>query len=226
MGGKSLIPLGKAEYDRFFGNIVQYTEMMCAGESPRWTHIPPGERTLLSGAFVDWHTAYLRTLVPHIKADTEAMKAAFNRSKNVLSRFIHVWFRGFPDIVTADHLANVDIAPIDHTRTPGGKPSTRPVFHIRVKDTRLLAIDFKDEAGAGKARPKGMNGALISLAIRDEPPVSPEELTDRRMLATHRPFPITFREEDRGKTVYIAMQWQSSGGVLGDFTEIQSTIVP
>jgi hypothetical protein len=41
-----------------------------------------------------------RALTAHTKADTAAMKGAYTRSKKVLSRFIKVWFRGFPDIVT------------------------------------------------------------------------------------------------------------------------------
>ncbi|MDR0718600.1 MAG: hypothetical protein LBF78_03115 [Treponema sp.] len=225
MSGKSLIPQGKAAYDTFYGNIVQYVAFMCDGENPRWTHIPQTERTLLSDAFTDWHTAYGRTLHPHTQADTEAMKAAFTRSKAILSRFIRVWFRGFPEIVTAEHLANMGIAPVDPTRTPFGKPKTRPVFYIKVKDTRLLAIPFKDEGRESRARPYGTNGAVISLAIRDKPPASPEDLTDRRVLATRSPYLLYFREEDRGKTVYIAMQWQA-GGLCGDYTEMQSAIVP
>jgi hypothetical protein len=89
-----------------------------------------------------------------------------------LSRFIQVWFRGFPDIVTADHLANMEIPPIDTTRTPIGKPATRPEFHTEVKDTRLLSIPFKDQGERAKAIPYGMNGAMVSWGIFDTPPAN------------------------------------------------------
>jgi hypothetical protein len=53
------------------------------------------------------------------------MKAAYTRSKKILSRFIKVWFRGFPDIVTAEHLANMDIPPINDTRSPVLEPDNQ-----------------------------------------------------------------------------------------------------
>jgi hypothetical protein len=119
----------------------------------------------------------------------------------------------------------MEIPPIDTTRTPIGKPPTRPVFNVEVRDTRLLALHFKDQDTESRAIPYGMNGAVISWDILDTPPVEPEALR-RSELATRSPHLLHFREEDRGKRVYIAMQWQNESGVKGDFTEIQSTIIP
>jgi hypothetical protein len=70
-----------------------------------------------------------------------------------------------------------------------------------------------------------MNGAVVFYAILDHPPTSIRELT-RTELATRTPFLLHFGEEDRGKTVYIAMEWQSESGERGDPTEIQPAIVP
>jgi hypothetical protein len=224
---RGVIPTGYPQYDQFFKVVVQYVNQMCTGENPAWTHIPAAERTLLSSAYADWYTAYARIKVPHTPADTAAVEAAFKSSKKVLSRFIQVWFRGFPDIVTAEHLANMGIPPVDTTHTPIGKPPTRPVFHIVVKDTRLLAIHFQDEgSGGSRAKPYGMNGAVISLGVLDAPPAAPEDLKGRTELATRTPHLLHFAEEDRGKTVYIALQWQNESGVRGDYTEVQSAIVP
>jgi hypothetical protein len=224
--GKSFIPSCGPAYDRFFKNIVQYVALMCGGASPLWTHIPQAEITALSNAYAMWYTAWSATFKPHTKAETVAMLAAYKSSKKVLSRFIQVWFRGFPDIVTAEHLANMGIPPIDDTHTPIGKPETRPVFHIEVRDTRLLAVHFQDEGSASKARPYGMNGAVISLGVLDKPPAAPEDLKGRTELATRTPHLLHFAEEDRGKTVYVAMQWQNESGVRGEYTEVQSAIVP
>ncbi|MDR0403194.1 MAG: hypothetical protein LBH35_06355, partial [Treponema sp.] len=65
----------------------------------------------------------------------------------------------------------------------------------------------------------------VSWAVLDKAPLEPDELGHAE-LATRSPHLLRFREEDRGKRVYIAMQWQNESGVKGDFTEIQSTIIP
>jgi hypothetical protein len=222
---KSFIPRSYAKYDKFYRNICQYVTVMCTGADPKWTHIPQAEQTLLFSAFADWSAAYAKVLVPHTQADTAAAKEAFTRSKKVLSRFIQVWFRGFPDIVTAEHLANMEIPAIDSTRTPIGKPATRPEFHIVVKDTRLLSIPFKDQGSESKAIPYGMSGAVISWGIFDTPPESFKELTGH-CLATRSPHLLSFEEEERGKKVYITLQWQNESGVLGDPAEMQMAIIP
>jgi hypothetical protein len=222
---KSFIPRSYAKYDKFYRNICQYVTMMCTGENPQWTHIPQAEQTLLFSAFADWSAAYAKVLVPHTQADTAAVRVAFMRSKKVLSRFIQVWFRGFPDIVTADHLANMEIPAIDTTRTPIGKPATRPEFHIVVKDTRLLSIPFKDPGSESKAIPYGMNGAVVSWGIFDTPPTSFKMLGNAD-LATRSPYLLHFDEEERGKRVYITLQWENESGVRGDPAEMQMAIIP
>jgi hypothetical protein len=210
-----------------------YVTAKCTGsgsDPAEWTHIPPAEVTTLNAAFADWYVYYSKIKAPHTPADTAAVKAAYTRSKKVLSRFIQVWFRGFPDIVTAQDLANMGIPPLDTTRTPIGKPPTRPVFNIEVRDTRLLAIHFQDQGSESKAIPYGLNGAVVSSGIFDAPPAGPELLISGEAgsteLATRTPFLLRFKEEHRGKTVYIALQWQNESGDRGDYTEIQSAIVP
>jgi hypothetical protein len=222
---KHLIPSAGPKYDRFFKNVFQYTSTMTSGSSPTWTHIPVQEVTALNTAYAAWYTAYSPTLKPHTPAVTVAMKAAYASTSKVLSRFIQVWFRGFPDIVTNEHLANMEIPPLDTTRSPIGKPLTRPVFHLMIKDTRLLSVVFQDEGSESRAKPYGMNGAVVSYGILESPPANQNELT-RTELATKSPHPLRFEEEDRGKTVYVALQWQNESGVRGDFTEIQSAIIP
>jgi hypothetical protein len=198
---------------------------MCTGTPPAWTHIPADERTALNTAYADWYTDYAPTLKPHTKAETAARDAAWARSRKVLSRFVQVWIRGFPDIVTAFHLANLGIPPVDGTPTHIGRPVTRPVFRVVVKDTRLLELRFQDQDSESKAIPYGMNGAVISWGIFDQPPAKPEDLPHTE-LATRTPHLLRFQEEDRGKRVYISMQWQNESGERGDFAEIQSAVVP
>ena len=165
------------------------------------------------------------TLKPHTPAETAAKDAAYKSSRKVLARFIQVWFRGFPDVVTVEDLTNMDIPPVDTTPMPIGRPTTRPVFEIEVRNTRLLAIRFHDHGSVSHTVPYGMNGAVVSFGFFDGPPADAGKLPHTE-LATRSPHLLRFKEEDRGKTVYIAMQWQNESGVKGDYTEMQSTIVP
>jgi hypothetical protein len=43
---------------------------------------------------------------------------------------------------------------------------------------------------------------------------------------TQRPHTLEFRKEDRGKTVYIAAAWQNERGNIGQWSDIQSAIIP
>ncbi|MDR0606761.1 MAG: hypothetical protein LBG80_21020, partial [Bacteroidales bacterium] len=76
-----------------------------------------------------------------------------------------------------------------------------------------------------KAKPYGCNGAVIAYAILDNPPRNQEELT-HTVLATKTPYTMEFKEQERGKTVYIALRWQNTKGQLGPWSEIISTIIP
>jgi hypothetical protein len=223
---KGFIPSSGPAYDAFFKNICQYVNAKCSPpDAPEWSHIPPAEQTALNDAYADWYAAYTPTLKPHTPAETAAKNRAYKSSRKVLSRFIQVWFRGFTDIVTEEDLKNMGIPPVDTVHTPIGRPATRPAFEIHVRDTRLLAVPFRDQGAASRAIPYGMNGAVVSFGIFDHPPAEPEELS-RTELATRSPHLLHFTEEERGKTVYVALQWQNESGVRGDYTEMLSTIVP
>jgi hypothetical protein len=84
----------------------------------------------------------------------------------------------------------------DTTCTPIATPKTRPEFSIAVKDIRRLSIHFRDQGSASKARPYGMNGAVISWAVLDAPP--PDEMAERN----RRPGPPQ-RDTERGDPLVL-----------------------
>jgi hypothetical protein len=152
--GKRLIPQGGPRYDRFFKNILDYTAEMLGATPPVWTHIPQTEYAALGSAYTDWETAYSPTRKPHTKAETRAAWAAYVRTKKVLSRFIKVWFRGFPDSVTADHLANMDIAPVDDTRSPIPAPDNQVEADLVFPGIHLVALaKIRPVSGTAPAPP-------------------------------------------------------------------------
>jgi hypothetical protein len=70
-----------------------------------------------------------------------------------------------------------------------------------------------------------MDGAVVSFVVKDTAAASTGELT-RSFLATRTPFTLEFTDEERGKIVSVALQWQNEKGRKGGFSEIQSTIIP
>ncbi|MDR2447286.1 MAG: hypothetical protein LBD58_08380 [Treponema sp.] len=134
-------------------------------------------------------------------------------------------FRFANPIITDAIRVQCGLPPKDHIRTPIGVPTTRPEFDLKIKDIRQIDVDFWDQGGAGKAKPYGMNGAVVSWGIFDHDPADTSEL-NKSVLATRTPFTLEFTEEERGKRVYIALQWQSESGKKGRPSEILSTIIP
>jgi hypothetical protein len=113
----------------------------------------------------------------------------------------------------------------DTTPTNIPVPTTRPELDIEVLDFRRLKILFHDMGSANKARPYGTNGAVIAYAVLDAPPADPDVLT-HTVLATRTPHTLEFTEEQRGKTVYVAICWQNEKGQRGPWSEIENAIVP
>jgi hypothetical protein len=217
------IPSGDVEYNRFFKNILDYVDEKTGGSVPEWTFIPPGDLTELHKVWNEWDTAYQKILVPHTPVDTAGKNRARGSSEKALREFINHFLRYPP--VTPEDRANMGIPEKDTTHTPVPIPHTRPEFNITVKDIRLLSVSFKDQGSASKAKPYGINGAVISWAVLDAPPAD-EKALNNTMLATRTPHVLEFTEEERGKTVYIALQWQNEKGERGRHSEIQSAIIP
>jgi hypothetical protein len=45
-------------------------------------------------------------------------------------------------------------------------------------------------------------------------------------MASKTPHALEFIEAQRGKTVYIAAAWQNERGLIGQWSEIQSAVIP
>ncbi|MDR1645482.1 MAG: hypothetical protein LBS05_06650 [Tannerellaceae bacterium] len=112
----------------------------------------------------------------------------------------------------------------DTERTPVPVPTDFPDMDIRPYATRRLDIHFHDKEGK-KAKPYGVNGAVIIYAVLDEPTTN-YDLLGRSALATRTPHSIEFPLDERGRTVYIAICWQNEKGQRGPWSLIQSAIVP
>jgi hypothetical protein len=222
---KDYIPQGDAEYDIFFKNICQYVNQKCTGTPPEWTHIPAEARTELNAAYAAWYTAYSLTLKPHTPEDTAEKNRIKRSSKKMLRGFVKAYLRYFPAVTNADR-DNMGVPNDDPVRTPIGVPKTRPEFNIVVKDIRTLSIPFHDQDTESRAIPYGLDGAVVRWVVQDKPATSFKELMANSALATRSPHTLVFTDEERGKTVSIALTWQNEKGDEGKPSEIQSAIVP
>ena len=120
---------------------------------------------------------------------------------------------------------SLNLEPPDTTRTEHIEVSEVVEYELRLRNIREILINFWVKGSENRAKPVGYDGAVIIWQILDEPPDGPHNLTEHTM-ASRTPHALEFREEDRGKTVYIALAWQNERGNLGAWSEIQSAIIP
>jgi hypothetical protein len=167
----------------------------------------------------------------HALANSPAKTAIIVAEKNAARKTLVNIIRGLVNfqlknpIITDAQRFTMGLHVHDTTPTRIPPPASRPELYIKVFDMRRLKIVFKNMGSASKAKPYGVNGAVIVYAVLDTPPVSPAALT-LSALATHTPFTLEFTEEERGKKVYVAICWQNEKGQKGPWSEIESAIVP
>jgi hypothetical protein len=89
----------------------------------------------------------------------------------------------------------------------------------------MLGIIYQEGTGRKGSKPPEAEGARVHYGVPGAPPAEQKELP-ASVWATRCPHTITFRETDRGKRAYFALQWENSKGEEGPWSEIQSEIIP
>jgi hypothetical protein len=123
------------------------------------------------------------------------------------------------------------LSPRDTVRTEHHDVPELVEFELTLRGIREIVVNFWVKGSASRAKPNGYDGAVLiwgiaDLKSTDEPPAGIADLTQHTM-ASKTPHALKFpNDEDRGKTVYIAAAWQNERGNLGDWSEIQSAIIP
>jgi hypothetical protein len=92
--------------------------------------------------------------------------------------------------------------------------------------SRQLAIilSFFDMITGHRGKPKGVQSIEICYKIGGEPPVSPEEMTER-MIGTDTPVRIPFDYNQIGMVVHLVARWVGTRGVYGPWSEIYKIII-
>jgi hypothetical protein len=217
------IPHHDPDFDRWFKFLNQYVAQKCTGSPPAWGHIPQEPRTALIEAYGLWYTAFSKTSGPHTPVDTEAKNNAKGAAEAAIRPFVNQYLRFLP--VTNEDRSALEIPNHDAIRTTIPPPATRPEFDLRIRDIRRIDVDFWDLGSESKAKPYGIQGAVVYWLIQETAPVRPEELGNST-LATRTPHTLTFEETQRGRRVHVVLRWQNEKGEKGPFSEILSTVIP
>ena len=206
--------------------LVAWSDNFChtvSDNATKW-EIPADEVTALKTANVSFASIHLQADSPIrdsviVKEKNAARKALVNKIRT-MTRFR----LQNPIITDADRTRlGITVRDVDPTNIP--VPATRPSLDVRVVYFRRLEVRFQDMDSESRAKPYGINGAVINYAVLDAQPAGPDALA-RSVLATRTPHMLEFTEEERGKTVYIAIRWQNEKGQKGPWSEIESAIVP
>jgi hypothetical protein len=155
-----------------------------------------------------------------IQAKNDAHKALDKAVRQFLREYIT-----YNHALTNQERQDLELPLHDGTRTPILPPTTSPKFNIEVKGIGHLRIHFQDEDSDSKAKPYGVNGAVVIYDVLPEPPETMAQLT-RNVLATRTPFTLDFTEKERGQRAWIALCWQNEKGEKGPWTEALSAIIP
>ena len=113
----------------------------------------------------------------------------------------------------------------DANPTPIGPPTTMPTFILDLSIPRHIRFRYHDQDSHREAKPYGVNGAVVAWGLLDAPPVKQKDLP-HTFLATRSPYTMEFEEDERGKTLYIALCWQNVRGQLGPWSNLQTAIIP
>jgi hypothetical protein len=217
--GKSYLPSSDPELVAWSDNFdTQVTE-----HAAEW-EIPSADAQELHTLTTSFATLQKQADSP---ARTSVIVAQKNAARKALVEKIRalVNFRLKNPIITDAQRIAMGLNVRDNKPTSIPVPTTRPELDIDVVDFRRLKVLFHDMGGDNKAKPYGTNGAVIVFAVLDAPPADVNTLS-RSVLATRTPHILEFAEEERGKTVYIAICWQNEKGQRGPWSEIENAIVP
>jgi hypothetical protein len=109
-------------------------------------------------------------------------------------------------------------------RHPSPVAPHAPYIFAFAGDLRQVRFDFGESKDSMK-KPAGQHGVEVASVIADTKPSDTDELT-RSSFDTHTPLVLTFKEPERGKTLWYAARWENTRGEKGIWSEIMSVVIP
>jgi hypothetical protein len=218
------VPRPDALFDPFFKNIVDYVVERTAKDIAPWMHIVWEDRVALEESYERWRAAYAVTLDPCTPVQRKEKTRVRKAEERVLREFVNMYLRHRP-VTDADRdamgIPNHDATRTDHIEVP---ETVDFVLHLR--DIREIIIEFWIKGAAHKAKPDGYDGAVIIWAVGDAPFAHIDDIKGDHEMASRTPHALRFTDDQRGKTVSIALCWQNGRGLRGAWSEIKSAVIP
>ncbi|MDR1274670.1 MAG: hypothetical protein LBK12_08995 [Odoribacteraceae bacterium] len=221
MGNADFIPAADALFFKWQGNLINY---LTARQS---TWLPPGYWQRLLELQTDYVNKRAVADNPATQTPTAILlrneaRAAYTKE---LRQVIKSYLVNNPLVNDGDKM-QMGIPIHKTTRTPAEVAKTFPGFRIDCSIIRCVIVHFYSLGEPeSKAKPPGQHGAEIYWAMLPAPPASLTELV-HSSIDTRTPFTLSFDENDRGKTVYLALRWENTRGEKGPWSAIQSAIIP
>jgi hypothetical protein len=216
---RDYIPQNAAQFNSFMQNILHYVSKM----KQEWGHIPDEPVANLETLYAGFKTAFEATIGAHTPPQTLARNETQAECIKALRAFVNQYLR-FPPVTNVDRV-EMGVPNHDTIRTDHKVVTEMVDFVIHLSNIRELVVDFWIKGADHKAKPATYDGAVIIWDVRDTPPTNPDEMK-HHIMASRTPFTLHFEETERGKTVYIGLAWQNERGILGQWSEYKSAVVP
>ena len=224
---KDYVPHAAAQFSLFMQNLLHYVEGKIlspgGGLPPAWQHIPQDRFEVLNAAYTTFTQAFQTAAEAPTHGNILRRQEAQTAATTELRSFVNQFLR-FPPVTNPDR-TDMGIPNHDTIRTDHKVVTETVDFVIHLRNIRELVVDFWQTGLSSKAKPTNYDGAVIIWGILDAPPAKPEELIHHAM-ASRTPFTLHFEELERGKTVYIGAAWQNERGILGQWSEYKSAVIP
>ncbi|MDR0982700.1 MAG: hypothetical protein LBM07_05610 [Culturomica sp.] len=217
-----VIPGADAQFNTFQSVVVNAVEK----NAESWG-IPADVVTTTTALQAKWDAAYSAVMNPATKTSAAVQTKRLVRKdyEKQLRTVIKCYITYNPKVSDTERL-DMGLPVHKTTHTPVPVPDTVPdVTKIDRNTVRCITISFRDSDSDRRAKPAGVQGAVVKWIVSDTPPTSIKVFTNS-LLDTKSPITLDFEEEQRGKTVYFALAWQNTKGEMGHFGEIQSSVVP
>jgi hypothetical protein len=189
----------------------------------------------LDDALAEWNKDYPAHVAAQAKAEAAAAAkkgARYTGGGGVPglepeARRIAAFIQTYPKTTDADR-ATTGIRVRPPTRAASTAPTTAPLARIESGNRLTHTLRFTDESTpTRRAKPKGVQGAEVWLAIGDANTPAPPLGDSYKFLSlsSRGNLNAAFTAADAGKTAYYALRWVNTRGEKGPWSEVTTATV-
>jgi hypothetical protein len=182
----------------------------------------------LEDALADWNKDFAAHNAAQARAEgARQEKDEARRTLEAAIRPVTAFVQGFPKTTDADR-ATIGITVRDAGGTPTSAPTSRPLARVESGQRLTHTLRFTDESTpTRKAKPRGVQGAEVWLALADPNTPAPPLGDSYKFLSlsSRGALQADFPSADAGKTAYYALRWVSTRGEKGPWSEVTSATV-